>query len=73
MQYYRRPPAPMPMRNDRFFFFGGPLVGGFLGGLAGGLLGTAFYPRPRPYPFYAPYPPYYGPYGYGGYGGPFYY
>lgn len=64
MQHYRTP----HYRNDRFWFFGAPFVGGLLGGFAGGLLGGAFYPRPRPYPYYyQPYPPYYGPYGPGAY------
>lgn len=61
-----------PFVRDERFFFGAPFFGGLLGGLAGGLVGGAFYPRPRPFPFY--YPPYfYPPYGYGYYGRPFYY
>ena len=45
--------------NERFFFFGAPLLGGFVGGLLGGGLAGAV-SRPRPY---YPYPP---PYYYGG-------
>lgn len=70
MHYYRG----YPPGDQRLFFFGLPLVGGFLGGLAGGFFGSAA-ARPRPYLPYPPYPPYppYSPYGYGygyGYGRP---
>lgn len=69
MMYRYRGPIP----NQERFFFGAPLLGGFVGGL----LGSALI-RPRPYYPYppAPYPPYGGrppvPYGYyGGPGGPY--
>ncbi len=77
MNYYR---GPQP-RPDSRFFFGAPLLGGFVGGLIGGGLGATF-ARPRrpyyPYPYPYPPPPYYpyggptGPYNYG-YGSPYNY
>ncbi|KRG12544.1 hypothetical protein ACA29_11340 [Lederbergia galactosidilytica] len=45
MRNYYRMPAPY---QDQRFFFGGPLIGGFVGGLLGGGLASAFL-RPRPY------------------------
>ncbi|WP_407638867.1 hypothetical protein [Bacillus niameyensis] len=65
MNHYRGP-EPYPANR---FFFGAPLLGGFVGGLLGGGIANAFL-RPRPY--YPGYPPRPYPYGagpYGGYGG----
>ncbi|WHY82150.1 hypothetical protein QNH23_01590 [Siminovitchia fortis] len=74
MMYYRN---LEPYAGNRFFF-GAPLLGGFIGGLIGGGIGAGigsaiFRPRPLFYP-YGPVP--YGgvPYGYGapiGFGGPY--
>lgn len=71
--YYYRGLQPYP---ENRFFFGAPLLGGFVGGLIGGGIGSALF-RPRPYypypPGPAPFYPYGGaPYGYG-YGAPPYY
>lgn len=56
LRYYRGPVR----QDERFFFLGAPLIGGFVGGLLGSAL-------VRPRPFVYPYPPpVYYPYPYGG-------
>ncbi|RST77660.1 hypothetical protein D4T97_004095 [Siminovitchia acidinfaciens] len=72
MMYYRN---LEPYAGNRFFF-GAPLLGGFIGGLIGGGIGAGIGSAVfRPRPFY-PYPVPYGgvPYGYGapyGFGAPY--
>lgn len=57
MHYYRN--IPPNLNYDSRFFFGAPLLGGFLGGLLGGGLVSGF---ARPRPVYPVYPPTYGPF-----------
>ncbi|GIN88980.1 hypothetical protein [Siminovitchia terrae] len=73
MMYYRNVD---PYAESRFFF-GAPLLGGFIGGLIGGGIGagigSAIF-RPRPFYPYGPVPYGGAPFGYGapyGYGAPF--